>query len=227
MLDIFSQFIIKPLNSFFFIQITNLSRSLFIFSMFFCILIIMCLFSPFNKIIILLYDFIKSIAQSNIKNNSNKFIPFLMFVFLFILTGNISGLIPGFFSFNSHFFSTIIWSLFVFIYGIYQGLQKPKTFFSNFYISTINKSIAFFLLPIKIFSFLIRPLSLAMRLTISNVAGHIIVHVCEYFITPSLVGIGGLIGLILLLFVELCVGIMQAYIFTIMSAAFINDCVNH
>jgi F-type H+-transporting ATPase subunit a len=79
--------------------------------------------------------------------------------------------------------------------------------------------------------FLIRPASLAIRLTANMVAGHIMLVLCftatEFFFfsaSPALKGFGALTlagGIFITLF-EMLVAFLQAYIFTLLTAAYIS-----
>ena len=80
---------------------------------------------------------------------------------------------------------------------------------------------------IELFAYLVRPISLALRLAANMIAGHVVLKVIASFIFLS--GIFGFIpfGLLLVLTaVEVFIAILQAYVFAILTCTYINDAVN-
>lgn len=90
------------------------------------------------------------------------------------------------------------------------------------------------IVPIELLSFLIRPVTLSVRLFANMVAGHLMLKVFAGFSTMVLgLGLGGVVvGLVPMFFnvaifaLELLVALLQAYIFAILSAIYLKDTVD-
>ena len=91
-----------------------------------------------------------------------------------------------------------------------------------------------FLFPIELISFLVRPFSLGLRLFVAIFAGHVLMEVFGSFIVNGLNGgaLGMGVGVLSFLFVifigllEILVCLIQAYVFTLLTAVYLNDAVN-
>ena len=147
------------------------------------------------------------------------YIFFLNFTSLFIygvsLTGHI--MITCFFSF-SFFFSIII-------IGV---LNHDLQFFKLFVPQNVPKVLLDFLIIIELFSFLIRPFSLAIRLFANMLAGHTLLGIFAQFgvFVAKNYFIFIFIPMFLLLavfFLEIGVSLIQAYIFTSLVCIYLND----
>jgi len=91
------------------------------------------------------------------------------------------------------------------------------------------------IIPIEIVSFMVRPFSLALRLFVAMMAGHILMEVFGSFIvnglsSGSVLGFG--VGTISFLFIvgvgalELLICPLQAYVFALLTSLYLNDAVN-
>jgi len=84
------------------------------------------------------------------------------------------------------------------------------------------------LIPIEIFSYLIRLFSLSIRLAANILAGHTLVHIIVTFIlnltkTDLVLSIIFLIPLFLILTLEFGVALLQAYVFTVLVCIYLSD----
>ncbi len=176
----------------------------------------------------ILYEFISNTVQDNIGEKGEKFIPFIFSIFMFILTLNLLGLLPYSFTVTSHLSVTLSLAVIVFItVTVIAFFIHGKKFFSFF----LPKGTPLFLAPliilIELFSYLIRPMTLSVRLAANMIAGHILLFIVAGFITTM-----GFWGWIPIPFVvifdgfELFVAVLQAYIFTILSCVYLNDAIN-
>ena len=93
----------------------------------------------------------------------------------------------------------------------------------------------FLIVPIEFVSFLVRPFSLALRLFVAMIAGHILIKVFGNFIVNGLNAeglMGPAISLLSFAFIvgvsalELLVCAIQAYVFALLTSLYINDAVN-
>jgi F-type H+-transporting ATPase subunit a len=181
------------------------------------------------------YEFVADTLRSSAGNEGMKFFPMVFTLFMFILTVNMIGLIPGTFTVTSHIIVTAVLALLVFftviLYGVYKnGFKFLKLF--------VPSGIPFYILPLIVFievlSFLSRPISHSVRLFANMLAGHITLKVFAGFVT-MLGGLGavGWIGAILplgltvgLTALEFLVAFLQAYVFTILTCIYLNDAIH-
>ena len=87
---------------------------------------------------------------------------------------------------------------------------------------------------IELLSFMVRPFSLALRLFVAMIAGHILVEVFGSFVVSGINagGIGPVVSILSFVFIvgvmalELLVCAIQAYVFALLTSLYINDAVN-
>lgn len=175
-----------------------------------------------------LYNFVYNITVENIGIPGKKFVPFMLTLFLLFLFGNLIGLLPFSFAFNSHFAITSFMSIVVLIVGIVYGLYKHKLrFFTIFIPPDIPIYLAPFLIPSEIISFFSKIFSMAVRLFANIMSGHLMLFVISSFIFG--LGIFGILPfsfLVLLNGFEIFIAVLHAYIFTVLSCIFIGEIVN-
>ncbi|HEX8802692.1 MAG TPA: F0F1 ATP synthase subunit A [Acidimicrobiales bacterium] len=161
-----------------------------------------------------------------------RFTPFLLTLFTFILTCNIWGLVPGAqMPVNARIALPMFMALLVYVIYNAVGIIRNgpiKYLKSIMFIPGVPWPMYFLLTPIELITrFITQPLSLAVRLFANMLAGHLLL-VSFAVITQALVTttiIGGALPLALLIFLsafELLVAFLQAYIFTILAAVYID-----
>ena len=151
------------------------------------------------------------------------------------------AIVPGAhpFTVTSQFSVTGVMSLLSFAIVLGVGFWKHGLhFFSLFVPKGAPLPVKAFVAPIEFVSFLVRPFSLGLRPFIARFAGHVLLEVFGNFIVQGLNAgangspLGWLIGILCFLFVifvnalELLVGAIQAYVFALLTALYINDAVN-
>jgi F-type H+-transporting ATPase subunit a len=108
-------------------------------------------------------------------------------------------------------------------------------FFSLFVPKDTPLALKFFIAPVEVISFLVRPFSLGLRPFIAMFAGHILLDVFGNFVIQGInsggpVGYGvSVLAFAFVVFVgalELLVGAIQAFVFALLTALYINDAVN-
>ena len=181
------------------------------------------------------YEFVADTLKSSAGSEGMKFFPLVFTLFMFILTVNMIGLIPGTFTVTSHIIVTATLALLVFFtvigYGVYKnGFKFLKLF--------VPSGIPFYILPLIVFievlSFLSRPISHSVRLFANMLAGHITLKVFAGFVTMlGGLGVVGWVGAILplgltvgLTALEALVAFLQAYVFTILTCIYLNDAIH-
>jgi len=168
------------------------------------------------------------IAIPNIgEKKFEKFMPYLLSVFFFILINNLMGLIPFPPPFGANVTGNIAvtMTLAVFTFLIIQ-INGTKTYWKHIYAAP---GVPFWLLPImipvEIIGMIAKPFALMIRLFANITAGHIIVLslICLIFIFRSVaVAPASILFVIFMDCLELLVAFLQAYVFTLLSALFIS-----
>ena len=181
----------------------------------------------------LFYEFVANLVRDNAGPDARKYFPFVFSLFMFILIGNLLGMIPGTFTFTSHIIVTFGLALTVFVFVTLLGLIKHGFhFFSLFMPSGVPMALAPILIPIEILSYLSRPVSLSIRLFANMMAGHTMLKVFGGFsvlLGGALGGLGYTVGIlplvinIALVGFEILVAMLQAYVFTILTCLYIRD----
>ena len=172
------------------------------------------------------YDFIASMVRDNVGNGGKVFFPFIFTLFLFILFGNILGMVPYNFTYTSHIIVTFALAGFIFIAVTFIGLIKHGIGFLKFFVpSGVPYALLPILIPIEVISYFVRPISLSLRLFANMMAGHTMLKVFASFIV--LLGfLGGWAPLLLVVILtgfEIMIAVLQAYVFTILCCLYLND----
>lgn len=183
----------------------------------------------------LLYEFIAKMVKDNIGPKGRKFFPFIFTIFVFVLFGNLLGLLPYSFTYTSHLAVSGALALTVFFAVIIFGfINHGLKFFSMFVPSGVPWWVLPIIIPIEIISFFVRPITLSVRLFANMMAGHLMLKIIMGFAVAAsgmaswgfLVGIlPALTGTMMLMF-ELLVGFIQAYVFAILSCVYLKDAVD-
>ncbi len=174
------------------------------------------------------YNFVKDMLVENTGTKGLKFFPLAFCLFMFVLFSNLFGMIPYSFTATSHIIITFALAAFLFLVIVTAALIKHgKKFFTIFLPSGTPMWLAPLLVAIELLAYLIRPVSLAIRLAANMTAGHTMLKVIAGFILP-LGFIGGwlpLLFLVILTGFEIFVAILQAYIFTMLACVYLSDAV--
>lgn len=186
--------------------------------------------------------FIDDMLEANIGKAGRKYVPYVFSLFMFILFANLLGLLPlgviGLhpFTFTSHFTVTGVLAIMSFTIVLAVGFFKHGLhFFSLFLPHGTPWWMAPIIAPIELISFMVRPFSLGLRLFVAMMAGHVLLEVLSSFVisggnagTVYAVGIGlpSLILMIGICALELLVAGIQAYVFALLTALYINDAEN-
>jgi F-type H+-transporting ATPase subunit a len=187
--------------------------------------------------------FITNMLDANVGPEGRKYVPWVFTVFIFVLFANLMGMmpfgiIPGVhpFTVTSQFTVTGVLAIISFGIVLVVGFWKHGFHFLSLFIphGTPKPMIPFIFL-VELLSFMVRPFSLALRLFVAMIAGHILIKVFAYFIVQGLqAGTAMSIGISLLSFtfiagvsaLELLVCAIQAYVFALLTSLYINDAVN-
>ena len=184
----------------------------------------------------IIYQMILSMISDNISGKKGHlFCPLVFSVFFYVASLNLIGLVPYSFTLTSHLIVTFALAIAIFL-GIniicvrIHGLE----FFSLFFPAGTSLVLGLLLVPIEVISYVFRPISLGIRLFANMMAGHTLLKVIAGF-AWSLMGCTGILFLmhyvplliLLPLFgLELAVGLIQAFVFSVLTCIYLNDAVN-
>ena len=171
------------------------------------------------------YEFIAGMLRETVGPDGRQYFPFVFALFMFVLFGNMLGMIPYSFTFTSHIIVTFALAAVVFMGVTILGFAKHGFHFVTFFVPPgVSVALWPLLIPIEIISYLSRPISLSVRLFANMLAGHTLLKVFAGFV-PAL----GVAGVLPLAFVaalsglELVIAFLQAYVFAILTCLYIND----
>ena len=161
---------------------------------------------------------------------------------MFILFANILGLLPigvvGLhpFTFTSHLSVTGILAVLSFSIVLIVGFWRHGLHFFSLFVPQGTPLWLIWLIPIiEFISFMVRPFSLGLRLFVAMTAGHVLLKVLGGFVINSTnagAGYGAFIGIPSFMLMvgisalELLVAVIQAYVFALLTALYINDAEN-
>lgn len=170
---------------------------------------------------------------------AQRYLPLLASIFFGVLAMNLTGMIPGFNIAGTALVGMpLVLGVIAYIAFIYAGIRGvgAGTFFKNaLFPSGVPWPVYIILTPVEFINiFIVRPLSLALRLLLNMMVGHLLLVLCFaathfFFFTAegwfSLFGIGTLLGGIIFTLVELLVAVLQAYVFTLLTTVYIQQAV--
>jgi F-type H+-transporting ATPase subunit a len=189
-----------------------------------------------------LTGFIDDMVRVNIGPEGRKYVPYIFSLFAFILVANLLGLVPlaiipgqHQFTTTSHFSITGVLAVLSFSIVLIVGFWRHKLhFFSLFVPHGTPKVMIPLIAAIEFISFMVRPFSLALRLFVAMIAGHILMEVFGSFVVSGFSGgpVGWGVSLLSFLFIigvsalELLVCAIQAYVFALLTTLYLNDAIN-
>ena len=180
----------------------------------------------------MMYEFVADMVRSNVGNEGRPYFPFIFTIFVFLLFGNLLGLIPYSYTFTSQIVVTFVMAAFVFLALTVLALFKHGLHFFSFFVPAgAPKALIPFLIIIEVISYFVRPVSLSVRLFANMLAGHTMLKVFAG-LAVMISGVGGaamagsvfpFVALIGLTGLEVLVAVLQAYVFTILTCMYLND----
>lgn len=171
------------------------------------------------------YEFVAGLVRETVGAEGRKYFPAIFTVFMFILIGNLLGMVPYSFTFTSHIIVTFAMAFVVFIGVTILGFIKHGMHFFSFFVPPGAPLLMWpLLIPIEIISYLSRPISLSVRLFANMLAGHTLIKVIAGFIAA--LGVFGVLPFALVVALtglEILIAFLQAYVFAILTCLYIND----
>ncbi len=174
-----------------------------------------------------IYGLIDDMILGTAGPEAKRYMPFIFSLFMFILTCNLLGMIPFSFTVTSHIIVTLAMALVVFVGVTIIGfIRHGSQYLSLFLPSGTPMVMAPLMIFTELFAYMVRPVSLSVRLAANMTAGHIVMKVIASFVIMA--GIAGVLPFALLFALtgfEIFVAVLQAYIFTILSCVYLTDAI--
>lgn len=173
------------------------------------------------------------IAKPNLGPGYEKYLPYLLTLFFFILVNNLLGLLPGAANLTGNIAVTLVLAIITFLI---VNINGTKTYWSHLVRPTgVPAALLPIMIPVEIVGLFMKPFSLMIRLFANITAGHIIILslISLIFIANNLGGTatGWGISLIVAPFtifmnlIELLVAFLQAFIFTLLTSMYIGGAI--
>jgi F-type H+-transporting ATPase subunit a len=171
------------------------------------------------------YEFIANMLRDTVGQEGRKYFPFVFTIFMFVLFGNLLGMVPYSFTFTSHIVVTFALAFIIFVGVTILGFVKHGMHFFSFFVPPGTPLPMYpLLIPIEVISYLSRPISLSVRLFANMLAGHTLLKVIAGFVWAlGVFGVLPLAFVVALTGLEILIACLQAYVFTILTCLYIND----
>jgi len=181
------------------------------------------------------FQFIFDLVDSSIGPEGKSYYPLFLGMFLYILVGNLLGLVPGLSSPTANLNTTVALALVVFFSTHFFGIRK-QGFFR--YLAHFGTGVPVWLKPlmfiIEFIGELARPLSLSFRLFGNIMAKEVLLGILA-FLVVFLYSAGGVVDTAmtvvplllrpLIIMLALLVGFIQAFIFTLLSIVYVGGAI--
>jgi F-type H+-transporting ATPase subunit a len=183
-----------------------------------------------------MYGFVREgVAKEVVGHEGLRFAPYLTSLFLFILVTNVFGIIPFLqISPNSHIAFPLVLAMMTYVLYLYVGIRRHGfgQFVKQSLILPAPLAMQPLLIPIEFFqTFVLRPVTLSLRLFANMFAGHMLLLVFtlggfvllnaeSLFLKP--ISILSWLMAIILTFFELLVAALQAYVFVVLTASYLE-----
>lgn len=170
------------------------------------------------------------VAKPNLGHKVDKYLPFLLTVFFFILINNLFGLIPGSANVTGNIAFTLVLGVIAFVVIL---ASTNKHYWGHIFNPPgVPLGVKFILVPVEFLSVFIKPFALIIRLFANMVAGHIIIIclISLIFIFGQLHPAAGwgasplsIAFTVFIYLIEVLVAFLQAFIFAMLTAVFIGQ----
>ncbi|MES2776314.1 MAG: F0F1 ATP synthase subunit A [Bacteroidota bacterium] len=170
------------------------------------------------------------VAKPNLGHKYEKYMPYLLTVFFFILIGNIIGLIPGSANVTGNISFTLVLG---FISFLVINFSSNKHYWGHiFWFPGVAVPLKILMMIVELLGVITKPFALIIRLFANMIAGHMIIT-CLIMLIFIFAGISKFAGIgfapvsiaftVFIYFIEILVAFIQAYIFTTLTAVFIGQ----
>ena len=189
----------------------------------------------------LLFELIDDLAHSIIGHEYKRYVPLVFTLFTFIAAMNLLGMLVVIPTATSQLAITATLAILTIAVVLVVGFARNGLgFFKLFMPSGVPWYLLILMIPIEVISFLVRPLTLALRLFGNMIGGHVVLNIFGSFVVSlailalgggvaslawlvSAVSLGSVVALIAL---EFIVAFLQAFVFAALACVYLNDVVN-
>lgn len=186
------------------------------------------------------FNYIDNLTTGIIGHEGRKFFPFIFTLFLFILAMNLLGMFLVFTATSQLAVTATLAALTILLVLIVGVVRNGANMYKLFVPSGVPWYMLILVTPIELISFLLRPVTLALRLFGNMLGGHVALKVFAGFVVSlgalaagggvGLLGIPGaavsLGGVVALTALEFLVAFLQAFVFAVLACVYLNDVVN-
>jgi len=176
-----------------------------------------------------MYEFIANMIRENVGSEGRQYFPLIFTIFMVVLMGNLLGMLPFSFTYTSHIIVTAALAVAMFLFVTILGFVRHGLhFFSLLLPPGVPMLLKPVIIPIELLSYLIRPVTLSVRLFANMMAGHLMLKVFAGFSVAM--GIG--LGIVPMMFNSVLIGFefliayLQAYVFAILSCIYLKDAID-
>ena len=169
----------------------------------------------------------KEVMKPYLGHHSHYYAPYLLTAFFFVLVCNLFGLVPLAATATGNISVTAAMALLTFCMVQFAGIKSHGLV--GYFKGLIPPGLPIFILPImvpvEIISLFTKHFALAIRLFANMIAGHVVIFALLLIIFTfknPFVGVATLGGILFVALLEVLIALIQAYIFTILSAVFIG-----
>jgi F-type H+-transporting ATPase subunit a len=168
------------------------------------------------------------VAKPSLGHDYERFMPFLLTVFFFILINNLIGLIPGTANVTGNIAFTAVLGLLSFFLIMFN---TNKHYWSHIFNPPVPGGVKPIMVPVEILGIFTKPFALIIRLFANMIAGHIIIlsFICLIFIFGAMNAALGwgtspffILLAVFIYLIEVLVAFIQAYIFANLTAVFVG-----
>lgn len=163
------------------------------------------------------------IVKPNIGNKYERYLPYLLTLFFFILFGNLLGLLPGAGNLTGNIAITMTLAVLTFLI---TNLSGNKNYWSHiFWTPGVPLVLRIIILPVEVIGIFTKPFSLMIRLFAAITAGHIVLLSLlglTFMFHSYIVGVVSSVFVMIITLIELLVAGIQAYVFTMFTSLYIG-----
>ena len=153
------------------------------------------------------------IVKPNIGNKYERYLPYLLTLFFFILFGNLLGLLPGAGNLTGNIAITMTLAVLTFLI---TNLSGNKNYWSHiFWTPGVPLVLRIIILPVEVIGIFTKPFSLMIRLFAAITAGHIVLLSLlglTFMFHSYIVGVVSSVFVMIITLIELLVAGIQAYL---------------
>ena len=181
-----------------------------------------------------MFSYIDDLVAGIIGHEGRKFFPYILTLFMFILMMNMLGMFLVFTATSQLAVTASLAVMTILIVIIYGVLRNGANMYKLFVPSGIPWYMLILVTPIEILSFLLRPVTLALRLFGNMLGGHVVLKIFAGFVVSlGALGLAGWAGaavalssVVALTAFEFMVAFLQAFVFAVLTCVYLNDVVH-